>query len=791
MTQKSKREAVQLASPSGIQVGPSQYTHGQNNRPTGRQFTSRSRAKSTASFKGLRKVLTHDGSSLDRDGMKPTKSSDALVRKRTISGLNMTALARVRSNPNVHGGMGSHGHGHGGMWMGIPGYKPRKTRSPHAGSSAPNPSDSGGTTSDDFEDEEEVQTDEEEESGARGASPSHKMSGERLVSIDSIIEETNMDNGAEELVAGTDHVVKPLSYKVPSNFIEEGNTSISEDKLGDVAVPQETGEGFEDKRADDSAPVEPPQMPELSLVPSTNDKGAEHGEDELKKNAELSISNDHIGPGTTSDSNDGYDLYGNQLTRQINNKEQHETVPGRPIDHGDSEQVPQNSLQNQYIPNMILSQSTGVVRQFDEPPSIQNSLKNDISGANDNTAFNNKHTVAQQKSFHGAQYFPDRDTKPVLEQVPKHLAADIQELNTRTESDVIDNPDASKQQNKVSNFSNSYSSLTNNLQRANAAAVLGQAASARVPQSPLRTNTAGSSNVGATPLSSLFRKKSQQDFMLSSSGESRGDSTKGAAAKGEGKINNFSQFLKSDNSEGDSRTQRKLWLQRENSIMDLNVQNGSANSLFMVTNVDVKREFERITHEYTNARRYNNPLDASLHRLQARNELNNNMKKNTNAASKPKTKNGNGLLGRSIESNTEFFSNYGSNQPANINMEEFLPSAQNSKLQRVLSSIWKNESRTFDNEVNPLNRNGKNKNREMNDSAQSRLAHTAQGSRLMHSGSYMNSINQNPHGRNSLRNTLGNNPNSSSQSRMVNNMQPTTRAVNRRIESVNQAGQRF
>ena len=68
-----------------------------------RQFSTRSRAKSNASFKGLRRVLTHDGT-LDSDYFnkhnisQKCKSSDALFRKRTISGLNMTALTRVRSN---------------------------------------------------------------------------------------------------------------------------------------------------------------------------------------------------------------------------------------------------------------------------------------------------------------------------------------------------------------------------------------------------------------------------------------------------------------------------------------------------------------------------------------------------------------------------------------------------------------------------------------------------------------------------------------------------------------------
>ncbi|SMN22551.1 similar to Saccharomyces cerevisiae YPL180W TCO89 Subunit of TORC1 (Tor1p or Tor2p-Kog1p-Lst8p-Tco89p), a complex that regulates growth in response to nutrient availability [Maudiozyma saulgeensis] len=813
MGRKIKIEPTQLASPTGIQLGPSQFIHGQNNKPPTRQFTTRSRAKSTASFKGLRKVLTHDGTTIDRDSMKPTKSSDALFRKRAISGLNMTALARVRSNPNVHGGSGSHGHGTG-MWMGIPGIKPRRTKSTHSVISMKDNSDSCSNS------EEELVTDSESDTVVKDLRRDNKQSKnsnngsgmirdnsrEKLISIDSIIEEAQMDSRTEDLLADKEHVVKPLSYKPPSDYINHGNTGVSQDKLNDSSQ-NDTSLELEIKASGFSNVDKTVNgMSKNNNVTTTNN----NEDDVLKKNAELSISNDHIEPADISDNNEGYDLYRNQLTRQTKSKE-HETnidtkqsIPVQNNGNADIRNGQKNSeLNDQYIPNMILSQSTGVVRHFDDPPSIQNSLANEIhANRNSGYSISNNHNI-DQETFKTSQLLNSREPKSSIHQVPKELANKINGFNTNEDtihhnnnSDISGNV----QNSKISNFSNSYSSLTNNLQRANAAAVLGKTASARVPQSPHRPNTGTNSQTGSTPLSSLFRKKGNQ-YELSGSNDAKkegGETTKGGDGK---KLNNFSQFLKSDMTEGDSRTQRKLWLQRENSIMDLNIQNGSVDSVFMVTNVDVKREFERISHEYTNSKRFYNPLDAALKRFETykKQQEDTNRVNEVNSKTKSKSKSTNNKLSghlslRSTESNnTEFFANYGSSQSNTVNMEEFQPTVQNSKLQRVLSSIWKEESMAFNNEMNQLNKGNKSYHqRELSDGSQHRLSQAGNaGSRSIYNNSYLNSgINQSGNNRQSLRNAPINN-NYGSQSRMMNSLQPTTRAVIRRNESSSQHIQRF
>lgn len=816
---KIKVEATQMASPTGS----SQFKHGgQSNRPITRQFTTRSRAKSTASFKGLRKVLTHDGTTIDRDSMKPTKSSDALFRKRAISGLNMTALARVRSNPNVlHGGSGSHGHGNAGMWMGIPGIKPRRTKSTHSVISTKDTttSDSNSSSDEEFISEEEEEVKGSNKPDQNSDNDDDNIGRRKIISIDSIIEESQIDKSSEDLLTDKEHVIKPLSYKAPSDYIDPGNISVNPDKLNDSQ--NDTSLELE---------IKTNGINRNELKPTTASNSNQEKQD-LQKGTELSISNDHIEQTTTdmTDNNDGYDLYRNQLTRQTNSNNK-EHLAEDAIHVQTNNKIPQedninNELTDQYIPNMILSQSTGVVRRFDETPSIQNSLANEIHAnrnsdyiVNNNTNNNGSDNI-NSNSENGYKLSSDqinnRERKSSIHQVPQELAKKMNKFN-RNDDTINQNPNpevtTTQSHNGMSNFSNSYSSLTNNLQRANAAAVLGKtAASARVPQSPNRQGNISNSQTNSTPLSVLFRKKSNQEPNSNLHGDKRlnGGETKS-------KINNFSDFLKSDMTEGDSRTQRKLWLQRENSIMDLSIQNGSADSIFMVTNIDVKREFERISHEYMNSKRFHNPLDASLNRFENYKRQQVATDKEINAKNRSKDKsgnndsNGNKLLShmsvRSTDSKgkkpndngNDFFVGYGSGPSNTVNMEEFLPSAQNTKLQRVLSSIWKEESMAFNNEVNPLNKNNKNHHqRELSDGSQSRLSQASNmGSRSMYNNNYLKSMNQsNANSRPSLRNTMMNGANNAgnfgNQSRLVNSLQPTTRAVIRRNESSSQQSQRY
>ena len=64
--------------------------------------------------------------------MRSAKSSDALFRKRTFNGLNMTALARIRSNPSGFPATSGHAglrHNSTLSITGHPGLKPRRTKS--------------------------------------------------------------------------------------------------------------------------------------------------------------------------------------------------------------------------------------------------------------------------------------------------------------------------------------------------------------------------------------------------------------------------------------------------------------------------------------------------------------------------------------------------------------------------------------------------------------------------------------------------------------------------------------
>ena len=91
-------------------------------------------------------------------------------------------------------------------------------------------------------------------------------------------------------------------------------------------------------------------------------------------------------------------------------------------------------------------------------------------------------------------------------------------------------------------------------------------------------------------------------------------------------FNDFNSFLKSDslNEDKDSRTQQRLWLQRENSILDLSTDQSRSkfDAIFQPFSVDAKRDFEKITKEYNNIKRFGNPLVESLKKIQSSLEIN-------------------------------------------------------------------------------------------------------------------------------------------------------------------------
>lgn len=207
-------------------------------------------------------------------------------------------------------------------------------------------------------------------------------------------------------------------------------------------------------------------------------------------------------------------------------------------------------------------------------------------------------------------------------------------------------------------------------------------------------------------------------------------------------INNFAQFLKSDTMDGESRTQRKLWLQRENSIMDLSSQHDSGDSIFMASNIEVKREFERISHEYTNVRRFSNPIEEALTRVDF--EQKNMGLKDTNNQDSGMV---DSLFSRPISEGGE--------------IDEILPKSESANLHRVLQSIWKEESALFNKDINPVSHNKSGISSHVPNTSRTSLKNFMnQGSALQHQ-------------------------------RIINSLQPTTRAVNRRMENALHHQQRF
>lgn len=108
-------------------------------------------------------------------------------------------------------------------------------------------------------------------------------------------------------------------------------------------------------------------------------------------------------------------------------------------------------------------------------------------------------------------------------------------------------------------------------------------------------NTHNSSNESSSAMS--FRAKE------SGSNPGRLDSAAGTP-------NNFDQFLRTNNSNIETRTQQKLWLQRENSLLDLPSASGNNSN-----NPQLRRDFERVSREYVNVRRFSNPCVESVKRV--------------------------------------------------------------------------------------------------------------------------------------------------------------------------------
>lgn len=887
-------------------------SHPASNMKHPRQFSTRSRAKSTASFKGLRRVLTHDTlNPMERDHHPHRiKSADSISRRRTMSGLNMTALGLARSNPNMivasteatGSGTQSHSHSFGPT---SPGIRPRRSKSTH--SVLQYGEDAGLYNKiDDFASEEEVEYFTDEEGNPIENEEETEVNGMMMSNIEEVdaTESKSIISGSKtrkgsvpnpiskkpEFTIGIEHeeIDSPTQYSANNhsnsdsdNHIgstipkaEQGQVPRTESTAGDV---DNTSGQASDSDDSDRITKEENTVPFVDDIITQNSKSSDNLI--IRKDSDDHIENANLSQIVSA--NELNDSNSNELTRQVRNnklknsisnneytindlqrdnkistqnddylvpkeekqqtnqtdnivlhtrqgKVQHQT--NNIMDH---EHVIKNSLTDQYIPNMILSQSTGMERTFEQPPSIQNSLSNQLRRQTINTDPNggaiNNITSQSNNNVNSFQNGTKENHIRTTSNMSQESDGNRQHVNQTgldqsNDANLQRSPQNIENRNKRNSFSNSFSSLTNNLQRANAAASLAIAASAASNSTKTKAKQNGTTtipentSIPSSYISTIFNRRpaSRQSNMkqetntspdkvgpsllsqLSSS--TNKDSNITTKATLDDNLSNFSQFLKSENTDGgDSRTQRKLWLQRENSIMDLNLQNDtSADSIFMATNVDVKREFERISHEYTSLRRFYNPIDSALTRF----EMNKDRiqptlgKSSTNANIKPhcrKNTNENEISQSLVSQGDNMFNAFTSRRTVttktsdnNSKGDDFFGNTENSKIQRVLTTIWNQESVNFSNEVNPLSKN------------RSQIA--ANGNTT--SGGNVNPDIRQPHhnmgnhqssmlaARHSFRNAVGSNTNLHHPQRMINSLQPTTRAVSRRMENISSTHQR-
>lgn len=728
---RSLRSDMEMSSAQNHGKGLAQYSSTVGVHPPRhfRQFSTRSRTKSTASFKGLHRIITNDGcteaenSSLHGNGFKKSKSSDSLYRKRALSGLNMTTLARVKSNPAQSnawktGSDTSPNSFSMGQSMGI---KPSRSKSTH---SVVDLRDGNELYDNESTTDEEVEyfTDEDEDDEHNINNKSTDV--EEIGTKDSL--EVNNGIGEKDHSWAQDHTHSVLisktlsdltlqfkekdndnrpisqpSYKVPSDLIKQRSQS-------DELIAKEKMKYQNQRNVN-------------SLIQDNDDRlrTIENGDDDISNNvngssgsSEVDDGDDHISHPDLSafDSNNNIETIAHSLTRQLNNhndstlenmiSNSNEITVSNQVDNTggnyDEQKESIHSNNEDYIPDMILSQSTGMERRFEQPPSIQNSLADDypIKSMNQNKqelpVYNNFKSMAHEKDS-------------MANEEPRFPQQNIAKETSRSTQP---------------NFSNAISGLTTSLQ-----------------------GSGPESFYGSARMDNFLQKRASQNSMLRSdlrsllSSERPHSSLHREQSPPSSNINNFAQFLKSDGLDGESRTQRKLWLQRENSIMDLSAQNEATDTIFMASNVEVKREFERISHEYTNVRRFSNPVEEALARVD---------KKQKNIGIKSSKK-------MSSDISDVLFPNYGSKE---TKIDEFLPQTENTKLHRILSGIWKEESALFNKDTNPLNKQKTNS-----------------------SNHFILQPN-----RNTLRNTMGPSTGLHHQ-RMVNSLQPTTRAVHRRMEN--------
>ncbi|CDK28807.1 unnamed protein product [Kuraishia capsulata CBS 1993] len=145
--------------------------------------------------------------------------------------------------------------------------------------------------------------------------------------------------------------------------------------------------------------------------------------------------------------------------------------------------------------------------------------------------------------------------------------------------------------------------------------------SAKRPPFASRLSSRGSLNqveqtftpAGSEP-ASLSNQSSQLIFQPSSTGLNKEISHQDRTSD-KPSIKDFSDFLSTKSSSVETRTQQKLWLQRESALLPSSGDSSTNLVGAYATNSQFRTEFEKFAREYLNVRRYVNPTVESLKRI--------------------------------------------------------------------------------------------------------------------------------------------------------------------------------
>lgn len=218
----------------------------------------------------------------------------------------------------------------------------------------------------------------------------------------------------------------------------------------------------------------------------------------------------------------------------------------------DAKKEPSEQELAQYYQNMILSQSTGLVRQFSDAAPFHNSLVPDAA------------PTAQSQDL--LQYIHSND----------RISGTITNLKPMSET-----------ANSLKQFTIQHT-----------------------PQQQHNSHSLANSNESSSMLSFRAEPIRRDQLLMTglpSPGNRRGDTPLGSI---------------------ETRTQQKLWLQRENSLLDI-----SAMKATTAVTPQARREFERVSREFVNVRRFVNPLSDAVKRVNAGKIPNHN--KNSNQVTTP------------------------------------------------------------------------------------------------------------------------------------------------------------